>query len=305
MRTTFSFLSSSAALTRVGELVFRVLRGRSPRTGCCESIDDDRLVLRVRLLRRRCSPSAASTGTPFCSIGAISIMMMSSTSMTSTSGVTLMSDFEAAFGAANIHCHRTCLLIHRKSGIARASAGRTARATSDSHLDCRLLRRLLDEVVDQLGRRVVHLDVEVLDAAGQVVVEPHRRDRDDEAERRLDERFRDTGRDRAETARAGGRDALERGDDADDRAEQSDERRRRADGRERRDALLQVVGGQRRGALNGAADGVDQVFTAAGWRRFPAGTDIPAVRRGRPWRGGCSGSSSRRRSRWRPSAGLP
>jgi hypothetical protein len=32
------------------------------------------------------------TSTPFCSIGATIIMMMSSTSMTSTRGVTLMSD---------------------------------------------------------------------------------------------------------------------------------------------------------------------------------------------------------------------
>ena len=32
------------------------------------------------------------TATPCCSIGAMSIMMMSSTSMTSTSGVTLISD---------------------------------------------------------------------------------------------------------------------------------------------------------------------------------------------------------------------
>ncbi len=36
--------------------------------------------------------SGSLTATPFCSIGAMSIMMMSSTSMTSTSGVTLMSD---------------------------------------------------------------------------------------------------------------------------------------------------------------------------------------------------------------------
>src|SRR4029453_16173682 len=97
---------------------------------------------------------------------------------------------------------------------------------------------------------------------GQVIVEPDRRNRDDEAERRFDERFRDAGRDRAETARAGGRDALERGDDADDRAEQSDEGRGGADGGKRGDALLQVVRGERGRALDGAADRVDQVFTA-------------------------------------------
>src|SRR4051794_40896987 len=110
-----------------------------------------------------------------------------------------------------------------------------------------LLRGLLDEVVDQLRRGVVHFDVEVLDAAGEVIVEPHRRNGDDEPKRRLDERFGNTGRDRAETARAGRRDALERGDDADDRAEQSDEGRGGANRGERGDALLQVVGGERRG----------------------------------------------------------
>ena len=191
------------------------------------------------------------TSTPFCSIGAIEHHDDEQHQHDVDERRHVDVGLQAAFCAANIHCHEV------DAPSSRLEVGlRCDRSSSDR------LRRLLDEVVDQLRRRVVHFDVEVLDAAGQVVVEPDRRDRDDEPERGFDERFRDTGRDRAETARAGGRDALERGDDADDRAEQSDERRRRADGRERRDALLQVVGGQRRGALNGAADGVDQVFTA-------------------------------------------
>ena len=65
----------------------------------------------------------------------------------------------------------------------------------------------------------------------------------------------------AETARAGGRDAGEGADNADDGAEQSDERCGRSDGRQRADALLQVGRGQRGGALNGAANGVEHVFT--------------------------------------------
>src|SRR4030095_15231153 len=69
------------------------------------------------------------------------------------------------------------------------------------------------------------------------------------------------GRDGADAARARRRDADERVDDADDRAEQTDERRGRADGREARDALLQVVRGERRGALNRTADRVEQVLT--------------------------------------------
>src|SRR3954464_861948 len=80
-----------------------------------------------------------------------------------------------------------------------------------------LLRRLLDEVVEQLRRRVIHFDVEVLDAACQVVVKPDRGNRRGQTERGLEERFRNTGRPRPEAARSGGRDALERGDDADDR----------------------------------------------------------------------------------------
>ena len=43
------------------------------------------------------------TSTPFWSIGAMTIMMISNTSMTSTSGVTLMSAFRPPFGAAHIH----------------------------------------------------------------------------------------------------------------------------------------------------------------------------------------------------------
>ena len=73
----------------VGELALRELESVDPEL--VRRVDgDDRLILRVGLLlavvRLR-----QLTATPFCSIGAISIMMMSSTSMTSTSGVTLMS----------------------------------------------------------------------------------------------------------------------------------------------------------------------------------------------------------------------
>src|SRR5437867_1312627 len=140
----------------------------------------------------------------------MSIMMMSSTSMTSTSGVTLMSALRAPLEAP---------MSIAISVFPCSATGATG-----------ALRCLLDKVVDQLRRGVVHFDVEVLDAAGQVVVEPHRRNRHEESERGLDQRFRDAGGHGAEAARPGRGDALERGDDAEDRAEQSDEGRRRADG---------------------------------------------------------------------------
>ncbi len=47
---------------------------------------------RMEFTRRVFAALGSFTSTPFCSIGATSIMMMSSTSMTSTNGVTLMSD---------------------------------------------------------------------------------------------------------------------------------------------------------------------------------------------------------------------
>src|SRR5262245_28008716 len=199
------------------------------------------------------------TATPCCNIGATSIMMMSSTSMTSTSGVTLMSALTPPFapprsiamtkspncGSRISDCGLIVDSMNPQSAIPNPQCG---------------LGRLLDEVVDELRRRVVHLDVEVLDARRQIVVDPDGRNRDDQTDRGLDERFRNTDRNRADAGRTAGADALERVDDADDRAEQSDERRRGADRGERRNALLQVGGGEGRGALNGAADGVHQVF---------------------------------------------
>src|SRR5260221_4505808 len=62
------------------------------------------------------------------------------------------------------------------------------------------LRRLLDEIVDQLRRGVVHFDVEVLDPAGEVVVEPYGGGSGDEPESPLREGFRDTGGHRGSAA---------------------------------------------------------------------------------------------------------
>src|SRR6476660_9493303 len=122
------------------------------------------------------------------------------------------------------------------------------------------LSRLLNEIVHELRRRVVHLDVEVLDARRQVVVDPYGRDGDDQPERGFNQRFRDADRHGSQTGGAAGADALERVDDADDRAEQPDERSRRTDGGKRRDALLEVGGRQGRRALNRPADGVHEVL---------------------------------------------
>src|SRR4026208_1318230 len=83
------------------------------------------------------------TLTPCCNRGATSIMMMSSTSMTSTSGVTLISALTPP--------------------LAPPTSIDIAVSPSYAGFLCVGLRRLLDEVVDQFRRGVVHLDVEVLD----------------------------------------------------------------------------------------------------------------------------------------------
>src|SRR5271169_4310358 len=81
------------------------------------------------------------------------------------------------------------------------------------------LRRLaLHEVIDELRGRIRHLDLEALDLVEEHVVEPHRRNGDEEAERGRDESFRDAGRHRTEAAGAGRGHAAEGVDDADDGA---------------------------------------------------------------------------------------
>src|SRR4026207_2413752 len=101
-------------------------------------------------------------------MGAISIMMIQRTSMTSTSGVTLMSAFSPPFApptsiAMGEPLNSICEFVNWCVG---EFAAREAQFTHPPiHKFTNFLRRLLDEVVEQLRRRVVHFDVEVLDTA--------------------------------------------------------------------------------------------------------------------------------------------
>src|SRR5207237_4425534 len=120
-------------------------------------------------------------------IRGVTIMkMISSTSITSMRGVTLMSALTAA----------RALVADRATGLRRLlrleflGEDRPAELRPDA----------LDQVIDQLFRRVRHLDREEVDLGGEVVVEPHRGNGDDESERRGDQRLRDTGRHRGERA---------------------------------------------------------------------------------------------------------
>src|SRR6185295_16415440 len=114
------------------------------------------------------------------------------TSITSISGVTLMSALTAA----------RALLTDRATGLRRLL--RLEFLGEDRPAELRA--NALDEVVDQFLRVIRHLDREEVDFGREVVVQPHRRNGDDQAECRGDERLGDTGRDgskRSAAARRG------------------------------------------------------------------------------------------------------
>src|SRR2546427_3858882 len=159
-----------------------------------------------------CWPGGIVAWKPAAMIGVTIMKMMSSTSITSISGVTLMSALTAD----------RALVTDRATGLLRLlcleflGEDRPAELGADA----------LDQVVDQLLGRVGHLDRQEVDLGREEVVEPHGRDRYDQAERRGDERLGDTGRHRRERPPAARRRHPGEGvHDAHHRAEQADERR--------------------------------------------------------------------------------
>src|SRR5438128_6232604 len=174
------------------------------------------------------------TSTPFWSMGVMTMKMMRRAIMMSAMGVTLMSAMAAPF-------------LPPPTAIDMG----------------RLLRALLDEVVEQLRAGVVHLDVEALDLAREVVVRPHRRHRHEQAEGGGDERLRDTGRDGGDAARAGEGHAREGVDDPEGGAEQPHERRGGPDGGQARQPALEVGQVHGRRALDGPLGRVDRRFLVA------------------------------------------
>src|SRR5918996_5284880 len=143
------------------------------------------------------APRGSVAWNPAVMSGVTIMKMMSSTSITSIIGVTLMSALTATL----------LLLADRATGLRRLlrleflREDRAAELAADA----------LDEVVDQLLRRVGHLDREEVQLRREIVVEPHGRDGDQKPERGGDEGFGDTGRNRRERAAAAGRGhALER-----------------------------------------------------------------------------------------------
>src|SRR5919205_3180152 len=106
-------------------------------------------------------------------IRGVTIMkMIRSTSITSIIGVTLMSDLTAVPPAPLPVDMATA--GHRLLGLEFLGEDRTPE----------LAPHALDEVVDQLLGAVRHFHRQIFDLGGEIVVRPHRRNRDHESERR-------------------------------------------------------------------------------------------------------------------------
>src|SRR2546427_9906334 len=163
-------------------------------------------------------------------IAGVTIMkMMSSTSITSIIGVTLMS---ARTGTWELPVDRATSL-RRLLRLDLLREDRPADLAADA----------LDQVVDQLLRRVRHLHGQEVDFGGEVVVQPHRRDRDHEAERRGDQRLGHAARDRRQgPATTRGGHPLERGHDTHRGPDQPYKRGGRTHRREEAKAALQFGG---------------------------------------------------------------
>src|SRR5262249_23581438 len=145
--------------------------------------------------------------------GAITMKMISNTRTTSTSGVMLI--------AACILAGSPSRMCHLRHDVVRLHLRRP-------HF--RLLSlRYFEQAVHELGRSPVHLDMESLDIAREVVKCHNSRDCDEDTQGRRNEGFSDTARNHRHSARPSCRDAAEGIDDSDNGSEEPDERGRGTD----------------------------------------------------------------------------
>src|SRR5579864_9211973 len=173
---------------------------------------------RIRPLSSPCwvgfSVFGKRTSGPFRICGAITMKMINSTSTTSTSGVTLM---DACILAPSPSRIRILLRIYRH--LVHRHLG---------HPLYELLRRLV-EAIHHLGCSPIHLDVEILYPAREVVESGDGRDRDEDAQRRRDQGLGDAARNYRHASGPGGRDVPKSVDDSSHGTEEADERGRRTD----------------------------------------------------------------------------
>src|SRR6516225_8106351 len=181
---------------------------------------------------------AMSTLTPFCSIGVMTMKMISSTSITSTMGVTLMLEFtfEPSSRFARPIVQPPFIGIRYNCTALRLPADGSA---------------TLQEVVNQLARAVVHFHVEGFHLVGEIVEHHDGGNRDEQPDGRGHKRFRDTACNGAQTGGLLRRDFLEGVQNAVHRSQQSDEGGSRTDCSQSTETALQFGVGNGFGTLQG------------------------------------------------------
>src|SRR6267142_2293432 len=195
-------------------------------------------------------PSRGRSTGMFCTTTAMVIRkMMSSTSITSTSGVVLICEFRSSSSA-----WPTCIAMSERlvRSVAAAEQRHLHRAAEAAHL--------------------LHGDAV---AAHQPVVAEDRGNRDGEAQRGHDERFAHRSCDLVDRRLPGDADRRERMVDAPDRAEQADERRGGADRGEERQPGLQAVVDHVDRAIERHREPAVQVDLLLGHRRMVLYRDAP------------------------------
>src|SRR5580765_1425702 len=216
------------------------------------------------------STFAMSTLTPFCNMGVTTMKMISRTSITSTMGVTLMSEltFEPSsrfaiaiaryllYFPAAVRSSELSAFSWEGPALENSSAGQATHCGNQTE---RVLpanvAALFQEVIDQFARRVVHLHVERFHATGQIIEHHDGRDGDEQPDSRRNQRFRDTAGDCSQTGGLRVIDADEGVQNAHHGSEQSHKGSGRADGGETTQSALQFGVDDSFGAFQSALGG--------------------------------------------------
>src|SRR5215472_1931057 len=141
------------------------------------------------------------TSGPFRICGAITMKMISSTNTTSTSGVMLMA---------------ACIRAGSPSRIGRAFLLDCRRLDFSHFLDVKPLKgRYFEQAVHELGRSSIHLDVESLNLARELVESGDGRNCDEDTQGRRDQGLSDAARNHGHSSGPRGCDAPESVNDSD------------------------------------------------------------------------------------------
>src|SRR5690348_9896461 len=162
------------------------------------------------------------TETPCCRSGVTIMKMISSTSITSTIGVTLISELYSLAPPISIPIAKTPYVEQPPKAVRSDSLRNTSRK-----LAAKLFRTLFDEIVNQLGSRVLHFNAKARDLVCKVVEQPNSGHRDEDTEGRSDKSLSDSTANRFDTGHP--TTLFQRfkcADDTNDRSEQTNERSR-------------------------------------------------------------------------------